>query len=210
MASATRAARKAKLGMPVRSSLQADRRDDEVRLLEPVSSRARRAAAKSSCAWRTGTSSGEPGAALHKLLQRLVDGDSAVRRSAVQPRCFMPEEPTGPKTWLTLSGSRTVSSPSRAASSPPRTFPSWTRCARSSLSSRIEARDLQGSEGQLLTMFVDKYPEKKTYFELSHEMMEFAFPASLRASQSKRDELKSVARSMRLRTRRLASRTSAS
>ena len=51
-----------------------------------------------------------------------------------------------------------------AASSPPRTFPSWTRCARSSLSS--------------------KYPEKKTYFELSHEMMEFAFPASLRASQS--------------------------
>ena len=34
----------------------------------------------------------------------------------------------------------------------------------------------KGVKGNTLTMFVDKYPEKKTYFDLSHETMKLAFP----------------------------------
>jgi len=37
-------------------------------------------------------------------------------------------------------------------------------------------RTFKGVKGQTLTMFVEKYPEKKAYFELSNETMKFAFP----------------------------------
>ena len=37
-------------------------------------------------------------------------------------------------------------------------------------------RTFKGVKGNTLTMFVEKYPEKKAYFELSNETMKFAFP----------------------------------
>ena len=37
-------------------------------------------------------------------------------------------------------------------------------------------KTFKGVKGNTLTMFVEKYPEKKAYFELSNETMEFAFP----------------------------------
>merc|ERR1711957_812320 len=37
-------------------------------------------------------------------------------------------------------------------------------------------RTFKGVKGQTLTMFVEKYPEKKSYFELSNEIMKFSFP----------------------------------
>merc|ERR1712160_45181 len=37
-------------------------------------------------------------------------------------------------------------------------------------------RTFKGVKGQTLTMFVEKYPEKKSYFELSNEIMKFTFP----------------------------------
>ena len=44
---------------------------------------------------------------------------------------------------------------------------------------RLEDRKLKTFKevkGNTLTMFVEKYPEKKAYFELSNETMKFAFP----------------------------------
>merc|ERR1712070_927011 len=35
----------------------------------------------------------------------------------------------------------------------------------------------KGQKGSCLTTFVEKYPEKKAYFELSNEVMQFTFPA---------------------------------
>merc|ERR1712070_605099 len=35
----------------------------------------------------------------------------------------------------------------------------------------------KGQKGSCLTTFVEKYPEKKAYFELSNEVMKFSFPA---------------------------------
>jgi len=37
-------------------------------------------------------------------------------------------------------------------------------------------KTFKGSKGSTLTQFVEKYPEKKSYFELSNESMEFTFP----------------------------------
>ena len=37
-------------------------------------------------------------------------------------------------------------------------------------------KTFKGVKGNTLTMFVEKYPEKKAYFELSNETMKFAFP----------------------------------
>merc|ERR1719161_2742679 len=37
-------------------------------------------------------------------------------------------------------------------------------------------RTFKGEKGKCLTQFVDKYPEKKAYFELSNEVMRFTFP----------------------------------
>jgi len=37
-------------------------------------------------------------------------------------------------------------------------------------------KTFKGEKGQCLTMFVEKYPEKKAYFELSNETMKFVFP----------------------------------
>jgi len=37
-------------------------------------------------------------------------------------------------------------------------------------------RTFKGEKGKTLTMFVEKYPEKKSYFELSNEIMKFTFP----------------------------------
>merc|ERR1712151_1465761 len=37
-------------------------------------------------------------------------------------------------------------------------------------------KTFKGEKGQTLTMFVEKYPEKKAYFELSNEIMRFTFP----------------------------------
>merc|ERR1740117_1205700 len=37
-------------------------------------------------------------------------------------------------------------------------------------------RTFKGVKGQCLTQFVEKYPEKKSYFELSNEIMKFVFP----------------------------------
>jgi len=37
-------------------------------------------------------------------------------------------------------------------------------------------RTFKGVKGQTLSMFVEKYPEKKAYFELSNETMKFVFP----------------------------------
>jgi len=37
-------------------------------------------------------------------------------------------------------------------------------------------RTFKGVKGQTLSMFVEKYPEKKAYFELSNETMRFTFP----------------------------------
>merc|ERR1719389_267786 len=37
-------------------------------------------------------------------------------------------------------------------------------------------KTFKGSEGKCLTEFVEKHPEKKSYFELSNEIMKFAFP----------------------------------
>jgi len=37
-------------------------------------------------------------------------------------------------------------------------------------------RTFKGVKGQCLTQFVEKYPEKKAYFELSNESMKFTFP----------------------------------
>merc|ERR1719310_549228 len=37
-------------------------------------------------------------------------------------------------------------------------------------------RTFKGEKGKCLTEFVDKYPEKKAYFELSNEVMRFTFP----------------------------------
>merc|ERR1719223_1573782 len=37
-------------------------------------------------------------------------------------------------------------------------------------------KTLKGNKGQCLTQFVEKYPEKKSYFELSNELMKFTFP----------------------------------
>jgi elongation factor 3 len=38
-------------------------------------------------------------------------------------------------------------------------------------------KTFKGEKGKTLTQFVEKYPEKKSYFELSNEVMKFAFPA---------------------------------
>jgi len=37
-------------------------------------------------------------------------------------------------------------------------------------------KTFKGEKGKTLTMFVEKYPEKKAYFELSNETMKFTFP----------------------------------
>jgi len=37
-------------------------------------------------------------------------------------------------------------------------------------------KTFKGSPGKCLTEFVERYPEKKSYFELSNEIMKFAFP----------------------------------
>uniref|UniRef100_A0A7S1B0T2 ABC transporter domain-containing protein n=1 Tax=Noctiluca scintillans TaxID=2966 RepID=A0A7S1B0T2_NOCSC len=37
-------------------------------------------------------------------------------------------------------------------------------------------KTFKGVKGQTLTQFVEKYPEKKSYFELSNELMKFTFP----------------------------------
>merc|ERR1712226_767317 len=37
-------------------------------------------------------------------------------------------------------------------------------------------KTFKGIKGQTLTQFVEKYPEKKAYFELSNEVMKFSFP----------------------------------
>merc|ERR1712226_284806 len=37
-------------------------------------------------------------------------------------------------------------------------------------------KTFKGTKGKVLTQFVEKYPEKKAYFELSDEVMRFAFP----------------------------------
>merc|ERR1719343_1001220 len=37
-------------------------------------------------------------------------------------------------------------------------------------------KTFKGEKGKTLTMFVEKYPEKKAYFELSNETMKFVFP----------------------------------
>ena len=37
-------------------------------------------------------------------------------------------------------------------------------------------KTFEGVNGNTLTMIVEKYPEKKAYFELSNETMKFAFP----------------------------------
>merc|ERR1719421_1729780 len=37
-------------------------------------------------------------------------------------------------------------------------------------------KTFKGSEGKCLTEFVEKHPEKKSYFELSNEIMKFTFP----------------------------------
>merc|ERR1719272_1365409 len=37
-------------------------------------------------------------------------------------------------------------------------------------------RTFKGTKGKVLTQFVEKYPEKKAYFELSNESMKFTFP----------------------------------
>merc|ERR1712051_748487 len=37
-------------------------------------------------------------------------------------------------------------------------------------------KTFKGVKGKTLTMFVEKYPEKKSYFELSNETMKFTFP----------------------------------
>merc|ERR1712056_53197 len=37
-------------------------------------------------------------------------------------------------------------------------------------------KTFKGVKGQTLTQFVEKYPEKKAYFELSNEVMKFSFP----------------------------------
>merc|ERR1711920_554988 len=37
-------------------------------------------------------------------------------------------------------------------------------------------KTFKGEKGRCLTQFVEKYPEKKAYFELSNEVMRFAFP----------------------------------
>merc|ERR1712087_173971 len=37
-------------------------------------------------------------------------------------------------------------------------------------------KTFKGDKGKTLTMFVEKYPEKKQYFELSNEVMKFTFP----------------------------------
>merc|ERR1711904_473171 len=37
-------------------------------------------------------------------------------------------------------------------------------------------KTFKGDTGKCLTQFVDKYPEKKSYFELSNEVMKFTFP----------------------------------
>jgi len=37
-------------------------------------------------------------------------------------------------------------------------------------------KTFKGIKGQCLTQFVEKYPEKKSYFELSNEIMKFSFP----------------------------------
>merc|ERR1712087_907271 len=38
-------------------------------------------------------------------------------------------------------------------------------------------KTFKGVKGKTLTQFVEKYPEKKAYFELSNEVMKFSFPA---------------------------------
>merc|ERR1711990_1175968 len=38
-------------------------------------------------------------------------------------------------------------------------------------------KTFKGEKGKTLTQFVEKYPEKKAYFELSNETMAFTFPA---------------------------------
>jgi len=38
-------------------------------------------------------------------------------------------------------------------------------------------KTFKGEKGRCLTMFVEKYPEKKAYFEISNELMAFTFPA---------------------------------
>ena len=44
----------------------------------------------------------------------------------------------------------------------------------------------KGVKGNIITVFVEKYPEKKTYFKLSNEMMKFAFsePGPLEGTKS--------------------------
>merc|ERR1712226_1303684 len=37
-------------------------------------------------------------------------------------------------------------------------------------------KTFKGTKGKVLTQFVEKYPEKKAYFELSNEVMKFTFP----------------------------------
>merc|ERR1719502_2520855 len=37
-------------------------------------------------------------------------------------------------------------------------------------------KSFKGTKGSCLTQFVEKYPEKKSYFELSNEIMKFTFP----------------------------------
>merc|ERR1712028_271992 len=40
----------------------------------------------------------------------------------------------------------------------------------------FQDRKLKTFKGTTLTQFVEKYPEKKSYFELSNETMKFVFP----------------------------------
>merc|ERR1711975_21133 len=39
-----------------------------------------------------------------------------------------------------------------------------------------KVKTFQGEKGHTLTQFVDRYPEKRSYFELSNEIMKFSFP----------------------------------
>ena len=53
------------------------------------------------------------------------------------------------------------------------------QCVKLGLRTILEDRKLEtfkGVKGNTLTMFVEKYPEKKAYFELSNETMKCAFP----------------------------------
>ena len=40
----------------------------------------------------------------------------------------------------------------------------------------MSSKTFKGEKGRCLDMFVEKYPDKKSYFELSNEIMNFSFP----------------------------------